>query len=133
MRYLLAYIVALVIFAVLDFLWLGVIAKESYARRMGDLLRDQPLWAAAVAFYLLYMIGLVYFAIAGHLQAGDWKLAARDGAFFGFFTYLTYGLTNLAVLKGYDTGLTIVDIAWGAVIGAVAAGGTVLLLSAFRG
>ncbi len=102
MKYASAYGIALVIFLVLDGLWLGVVAKGLYAARMGDLLADNPRWGVAVVFYAIYVIGLVYFAISAGMEAGSWKVAALNGALFGFFCYLTYDATNLAVLKGYD-------------------------------
>ena len=122
---------ALVIFLVLDFLWLGVVAKNFYAARMGDLMLDQPRWGVAAIFYLLYVIGLVCFAISVGLNGSGWMIAARNGALFGFFTYLTYNATCLSVLKGFDTTVAVVDTLWGTAMGAVVSGATVLLMAAF--
>lgn len=132
MKYVSAYGVALVIFLVLDFLWLGVVAKSFYAARMGDLMLDHPRWGAAAIFYLLYLIGLVYFAISGGFAGAGWAIAARDGALFGFFTYLTYNATCLSVLKGFDPAVAVVDTLWGTAMGAIVSGATVLIVTAFR-
>jgi uncharacterized membrane protein len=131
MKYASAYGIALVIFLILDGLWLGVVARGLYASRMGDLLADNPRWGVAVVFYVVYVVGLVYFAISTGMQAGDWKVAAMNGALFGFFCYLTYDATNVAVLKGYDPVLAIIDTVWGTVLSGVTAGGTLLVLGWF--
>ncbi len=131
MRYATAYVTALVIFLVLDAIWLGLIARSFYAARMGDLMADPPRWGVAALFYALFVVGLVYFAISTGMNGGGWKTAALNGALFGFFCYLTYDATNLAVVKGFDTTLAIVDTLWGTVLGAVTSGATVLVLGAF--
>ena len=40
---------------------------------------------------------------------------------FGFFTYMTYDLTNQATLRNWTTQLTLIDAGWGTVLGAIAA------------
>ena len=52
---------------------------------------------------------------------GSWLQAAGRGALFGFFAYATYDLTNLATLRGWPLGLSLLDIGWGTLVGAVAA------------
>lgn len=128
MKYVSAYGIALVIFLALDALWLGVVAKSFYFGRMGDLLLEQPRWAVAGAFYAIYVAGLIYFAISSGLVAGNWQAAALNGALFGFFCYLTYDATNLAVLKGYDPLVAIVDVVWGTVVSATVSGLTVAMM-----
>lgn len=130
MKYLSAYAVALVLFLILDGLWLGLVARTFYTSRIGDLMLDQPRWGVAVVFYALYVVGLVYFAISGAMQPANWQGATLNGALFGFFAYLTYNATNLSVFKGYDAVVAVVDTSWGTFVGAVVAGGTVLILSA---
>ena len=132
MSYVLAYAIAVVVFLAVDLAWLGLIAKGFYADRMGGLLRDKPRWGVAIAFYALYVAGLVYFAIAPAMAGGDWQGAVLNGALFGFFTYLTYDFTNLAVLKGYDPLVAVVDTLWGTVLGATVAGVTTVVLAALR-
>ncbi len=105
---------------VLDALWLGVVAKSIYADGMGALMSSSPnLWAAA-AFYLLFPVGLLVFAVLPQADSLVWK-AALMGALFGFFAYSTYDLTNLAVIKDWPLGLTFVDMAWGSMVSAIAA------------
>lgn len=130
MKYATAYGVALVIFLAVDALWLGVVAKSFYMERMGDLMADQPRWGVAVVFYAVYVVGLVYFAISTGMDSGDWRSAALNGALLGFFCYLTYDATNLAVLKGYDPVIAVVDTVWGTVLSGFTSGATVAILAA---
>ena len=49
-----AYLVALLVIAGLDSLWLGWLAKDFYRREMGELMAESIRLASAVVFYLLY-------------------------------------------------------------------------------
>ena len=118
-RYFLTYLATLLAFGLLDFLWLGVIAKGWYRDGMGELLAPDPNWWAAGAFYLLYPIGIVIFAVSP--SAGEWTRALGLGSLFGAFAYGTYNLTNLAVVRGWPIGLTFLDLAWGAALTGVCA------------
>lgn len=130
MKYAAAYGIALVIFLALDALWLGVIARSLYATRMGDLMSDSPRWGVAVVFYALFIVGLVYFAISTGMATDNWQTAALNGALFGFFCYLTYDATALAVIKGFDPMLAVTDTIWGTVLAGVTSGATVMILGA---
>lgn len=130
MKFVIAYAIALVIFLAIDLLWLGVVARGFYVARIGHLLLEQPRWAIAFGFYAVYVVGLCYFAVSAGMADGRWQTAAWNGALFGFFCYLTYDATNLAVMKGYDGLMAAVDIAWGTLLSAVVAGGTVAVLKA---
>jgi uncharacterized membrane protein len=129
-KYAQAYGIALVIFLILDGIWLGLVARSFYASRMGELMADPVRWGVAAVFYALYIVGVVYFAITVGMDQGSWRAAALNGALFGFFTYLTYNATALAVIKGFDSTLAVVDTFWGAAVGTLVAGGTVLILQA---
>lgn len=116
-----AYLAAAVTFLVLDGLWLGVVARSFYASRLGGLMAPQVSIAPAVAFYLLYVAGVVIFCIRPALADDSWRMALVHGALLGVLAYGTYDLTNLATLKGWPLDMSLVDIAWGAVITAAAA------------
>lgn len=130
MRYAQTYGIALVIFLILDGIWLGLLARSFYSSRMGDLMADPIRWGVAALFYALYVAGLVYFAINVGLQQASWQAAAIHGALFGFFTYLTYNATALSVIRGFDPALAAVDTVWGAVIGTAVAGSTAAFMLA---
>ncbi|ODR99138.1 hypothetical protein AUC69_09415 [Methyloceanibacter superfactus] len=116
MTYFVAYIAAAAGFLLLDFLWLGFVAKGFYRQEIGALLLDQFNMVAAIGFYLVFVVGIVIFAVLPALQTGSWKTALLYGALFGFFTYATYDMTNLATLKGWSLSVTFVDIAWGTLL-----------------
>ena len=114
------YVAVFLTMFIIDMLWLGVIAKSMYANAMGGLLSPNPnLWAAG-AFYLIFPVGLVIFAVLPQAESPLWK-AALMGALFGFFAYSTYDLTNLAVVKDWPFGLTFIDMAWGTMVSGIAA------------
>lgn len=118
-RNLFTYLASFAALAVLDFLWLGLIARGWYRDGMGALLAESPNWSAAAAFYLLYPLGLVIFAV---LPAnGEWMRTLTLGALFGLFCYGTYDLTGLAVVRNWPLALSLVDIAWGGIVSALGA------------
>ena len=120
-RSVIAYLSTLVVFALLDFVWLGFISKDLYKAEIGGLLLAEPNWTAAALFYLMFMVGIVFFAVLPALDAGSWTRAALHGALFGLFCYATYDLTNLATLRGWSVTIVLADIVWGIVISASAA------------
>lgn len=108
-----AYLSTAAAFLVADGLWLGTMANAVYRPRLGDLLAAEISWPPAIAFYLLYVVGLVCFGVMPALDGGRWTTAFASGAAFGFFCYATYDLTNQATLRGWPVTITVVDIAWG--------------------
>lgn len=124
MNYIKLYIIALILFLVVDALWLGVIAKNMYRTYLGYIMGD-VVWWAVIAFYLLFIIGLEYFCIVPALKAGSLLQALYAGALFGLVTYATYDLTNQATIKGWPVLVTSVDLLWGACIGAIVSALTV--------
>ena len=116
-------ITALVFFAV-DLFWLGVIAKNLYAKYLGHLMAEQVNWVAALIFYALYIVGIILFAVDPGVRSDSLARAVVWGVLFGFFTYTTYDLTNLATLKGWPVTIVFIDIAWGMILcGIVSAAG----------
>jgi uncharacterized membrane protein len=118
--WILTFVAALVVLAVLDFAWLGFIARDFYASRLGPLLREQPLWAAAILFYLVHAAAIATFAVPLALAQPGWAAAILYGAALGFCAYAAYDLTNLATLRGWPLSVTLVDLAWGTFVTAVA-------------
>ena len=120
----LAYVLTAAVFFAIDLVWLGVVAKGVYARYLGPLLAEDVNWTAAIVFYLLFIVGIFIFAILPAVERDSWLRALSYGGLFGFFTYATYDLTNLATLKGWPVGIVFIDIAWGVVLtGSVALAG----------
>lgn len=121
MKVVLTYLATLAIFLVIDLVWLGVVAKDYYRSSIGHLMGDGFNIPAAVAFYLIYIMGVMMFAVLPAAQSGEWTRAVVLGAAFGFFAYATYDLTNMATLKNWPLGLALADMAWGSFVTAVAA------------
>ena len=110
------YAVALPAFLVIDLIWLGVIARSFYQSQMGHLMRAQVNWVAAIAFYLLFVAGIVVLAVWPALERQSLAQALILGALLGLVTYAAYDLTNLATLEGFPLTVTLVDLAWGTVL-----------------
>lgn len=115
-RLVLGYLLTAAVFLVVDLLWLGVVAKGLYDRLLGPFLADEINWTAALVFYALFIVGILVFAVLPALERSSGAHALLMGALFGFFTYATYELTNLATLEGWPVGIVFVDVAWGAVL-----------------
>ena len=111
-------------FFAIDMAWLGVVARSFYQQRLGDLdlLRDKPNWYAAIVFYLLFVAGLLVFAVLPGLQSESVRKTLLLGAFFGLVTYATYDLTNMATIKDWPLVVTVVDMIWGLVLATAVSG-----------
>lgn len=133
MQYITAYLTALLTFLLADMAWLGTMSGRFYKPAMGDILLPKFSVMPAVAFYLLYPVGLVIFAASPALKVGNVSTALLLGGLFGLFTYGTYDLTNQATLRNWTTSLTLVDMAWGGVLGAMTAASAYLVTSRFAG
>jgi uncharacterized membrane protein len=105
----------------LDLLWLGVIAKPIYQQGIGHLMAERPNVPVAVLFYAVFALGLVVFAVAPNASEPQWRKTILAGALFGFFAYATYDLTNLATLKNWPIGMSLLDMAWGSFVSAASA------------
>jgi len=104
------------VFFIIDLIWLGVVAKGFYQKNLKYILSPNVNWTAAIIFYLIYIAGILIFAVLPALAKDSLRHAAVWGALFGFFTYATYDLTNLALLKDWPIVIVIVDILWGVVL-----------------
>ncbi len=120
--YLKLYALTIPVFFLIDMIWLGSLAKKFYGDNIGHLLSEKVNRKAAILFYIIYIVGIIYYSVAPNIESGDWQDALLQGSTFGFFTYATYDLTNLATLKNWSIKVVIVDIAWGMILcGTVAA------------
>jgi uncharacterized membrane protein len=118
--YILSYLATGIVFLVCDVVWLSTAGNSIYRPLLGDLLLEKFRLVPAVAFYLIYLTGTMFFAISPAIVSGRWTTALTNGAMFGFFAYATYDLTNQATLKSWSMTVTIVDLCWGTVLTAIA-------------
>jgi uncharacterized membrane protein len=113
-KYLIGYVATGISFAVIDSFWLRNMYTRLYQPEIGELLMKGGFrMGPAIVFYLLYITGMMIFAVGPALQSGKWQTALVWGALLGFFCYMTYDLTNQATLKVWSTKVTVLDIIWG--------------------
>lgn len=115
----------------LDFLWLRTM-RPFYESQMGDMLLPEPRIAVAIGFYLLYSIGVAFFAVRPHFLDGNGWAAATYGAFFGLVAYGVYDLTNYSTLKQFPLSIVVVDMTWGTLVTGLAACGAWIIRDWFN-
>ena len=114
-QYLYLYLLTIPVFFAIDMVWLGLVANKFYQSQLSHLLGPVN-WTAAMIFYLIYIIGIIIFAVHPALQSESLIKAIVLGALFGFFAYATYDFTNLATLKDWPLMVVVVDVIWGVVL-----------------
>jgi len=130
-RWLIAYATTFVVFTLVDGLWIALVASQVYRAQLGPLLADPFDAAAAIVFYLGYVAGLVHFGVQPLVPDATLRRRALAGGLFGLFTYGTWGLTALAVLRGFPAFVAVTDIAWGVALGALVTTVATLVLRRF--
>ena len=110
------YLITLVIFTLIDLVWLLFISRKLYQEKIGHLMAPKANMAAAAIFYLLFIAGIVFFVVNPAAEKQSVLYALGAGAFFGLVTYATYDLTNLATLRDWPVSITIIDLAWGSFV-----------------
>ena len=108
-----SYFLTAIVFFAIDMTWLGFIAKDFYRKYLGGFLSNTVNWPAAFIFYFIFIIGIFIFCIMPAIEKQSVSKAIVMGALFGFFTYATYDLTNLATLRNWPLTIVLVDIIWG--------------------
>ncbi|MFW6149788.1 MAG: DUF2177 family protein [Atribacterota bacterium] len=110
------YLIALPVFFIIDMLWLGLVAKKFYQNQIGFLMKTNINWVAAILFYLLFVLGLVFFVLSPGIAKRNLSYMIIAAILYGLITYSTYDLTNLATLKDWPLLITVIDIIWGMVL-----------------
>jgi uncharacterized membrane protein len=131
LKFIVAYAATAIVLFGLDFIWLSRMFGF-YQSQMVGLLLDKPRLGYAAAFYAVYVIGVVVLVVLPSASTGSWVNALLGGALLGLVAYGTYDMTNMAVLKGYQLPVALVDMAWGTFVTAVAATAGTLTLRFFR-
>ena len=130
-KYAVGYLATGIAFALIDSIWLRTMYTRLYQPELGPLLGSLKL-GPAVVFYLLYIAGMMWFAVAPALANGRWQTALIQGAVLGCVCYATYDLTNYATLKVWSLKVTVLDLIWGTLLtGSTAAAGTWLTSKLF--
>jgi uncharacterized membrane protein len=116
MKYFILFCITTIVFFSIDLIWLGVIAKNLYREKLGFILSPEVNWSAAIVFYLIYIAGILYFAVVPALLEAGWEKALLNGAILGFLCYATYDLTNMATIAKWPLQIVLTDIAWGTIL-----------------
>lgn len=119
MKDILGYLTTLVTFLIIDFTWLGIIAKKLYRDELGSLLKTQFNLPVAFVFYVIFTLGLYILVILPAVEKQSISKLIVTSILFGVVTYATYDLTNLATLNNWSTKITMIDIVWGGVLSLV--------------
>ena len=121
LKFLPAYIVTMLVMFVLDIIWLSMLAKPMYQQGIGHLMAAQPNLLFAALFYLVFVLGLMWFAVVPNRHVKSLKSTFIAAAIFGFFVYASYDLTNLALLKDWPLRLSLIDVTWGTLLSGISA------------
>ncbi|MDO6584468.1 DUF2177 family protein [Salipiger sp. 1_MG-2023] len=111
----------LVIFLAIDVVGISTIIKPIFERHVGEMMSDPLRLGPAAAFYLFYIVGLLWFVSVPALAESRPVQALIGGALLGLMCYGTYEFTNLATLKGWSWSQVISDSLWGAALTGVSA------------
>lgn len=133
MRFVIAYLSTGIVFLAFDTVWLSLMASRLYRPQLGDLMSDKLNLPPAILFYLLYIAGIVVFAVQPALSSGRWTMALALGAFLGLVAYGTYDLTNHATLRNWPVLVTVADLIWGTALTALSATAGMLITRALTG
>ena len=121
MQTLTLYAITAATFLILDAIMLTRVMSPLFERHIGDMLLPTLNFGPAVAFYLAYVAGILWFASLPALSTNAPSSALLNGAILGALAYGTYEFTNLATLKGWSWQMVLVDTTWGAVLTATSA------------
>jgi uncharacterized membrane protein len=107
------FIAMAVFFLLIEYLWVGVLARSFYYKALATLSARKVYWLAAVPLYSIYITGILIFAVLPSQKANSLTKALSLGAFLGLFAYGTYNFTNLMILKKWPMSIILVDLTWG--------------------
>jgi len=114
------YFITLAVFAVVDLIWVWAISRRLYRTNLEGLLRAKFNVIPAVLFYVLFIFGLMIFVIVPAFNNTSLGQAMGMGVLFGMFTFGTYALVNLAVIRDWSVLIVLVDVIEGMFVTGVA-------------
>ncbi|GAB5381922.1 MAG: DUF2177 family protein [Aliiglaciecola sp.] len=128
--YIVAMASVMIAYLILDGIWLGLVAKDTYIQSMQGMLRDEYPVAPWVTFYIMYSFVITHLVVMSNLNKGL-GASIRDGALLGLASYGAYNLTNYAILAGWPLPITLIDWIWGTCLTATTAGVGALVVKKF--
>jgi uncharacterized membrane protein len=120
MNLVITYIAVLIPMIALDALWILLVAKQFYAQKIGFLFAESANMVPVLFFYPLYALGTAALVVSPALASGSWFDALWRGALLGLVSYGAYDLTNHATIANWPLSMTLVDMAWGMTVTALA-------------
>lgn len=115
--FLIAFFAAAATMTAIDSVWLRTMYSRFYQPQIGHLLAENVKYGPAVAFYLVYLTGLLVLVVMPALKSGaGWGQVFLLSAVFGVVAYGTYDLTNHATLRDWPWIVTVVDMVWGGLL-----------------
>lgn len=126
------YLVTFIVFLILEAFWLGIIAKNLYAKELGYIMSPKPNLIATIAFFAIFILGFTFFVINPSIEKNMWTYALFAGILLGVLSYSTYALTNLATIKDWPVKIALIDILWGASLGGLGSTTTFFALKLFK-
>jgi uncharacterized membrane protein len=114
LKWVIAYVSAALAFGAMDAVWLRWAAPNLYQPVIGEIMAKDVNWGAALAFYFIYIAGMVWFAVRPGVESGSVMTTLLNGVLLGALCYATFDLTAQAVLKVWATHISVKDILWGA-------------------
>lgn len=115
------FLIVMGVFLAIDIVWLAFISRSLYAKYLGYLMAPKVNFVAALIFYLIFVVGIMYFVLNPALAKGEWVTAFLPGMFFGLIAYATYDLTNQATIRDWPMLITVIDLIWGSSLSAATA------------
>ncbi len=119
--FVIAYVGSAVAMLALDMIWLTTMVPRIYRPALGEMLADPPNLPVAAIFYLVYVVGVVVFAVLPAVEQRSWLAALGAGALLGLVAYGTYDFTNLSTLRNWPLALSLIDVCWGIALTSVTA------------
>ena len=116
----LLYFITLAIFVALDAVWIWAISRRLYRSYMEGLLRARFNLFPAIIFYLMYIAGVMIFVVVPAFNNTSLGQAMGTGILFGLFSFGTYSLTNLAIIRDWSPLVAMIDMIEGMFITGVA-------------
>ncbi len=114
-------VVAALVFLAGDFVVIPLVMRPLFSSALGASMLDDLRLAPAVAFYLIHVAGLVWFAGLPFMRDGNRLRAGINGAALGFVAYSCYELTSWTIMRDWHSGLVIIDLGWGTIISGLSA------------
>ncbi len=121
MKFFIAYLFTALTFLIIDGIWLGIVMTDYFQTALSHLMADEVNLPIAAIFYTIFAAGIVLFCVEPAFKEKSWRKAAFLGAAFGFLSYGTYDVTNMATLRDWPVMMSVIDVSWGTALTALSA------------